>query len=65
MSTKKRSNGPDDETSITEITIQPDGRIYVFGTSRQVLEVLQVLNPGDARLGRLVAQVGIGRRVHN
>jgi hypothetical protein len=39
-----------DETTITEITIQPDGRIYVFGTSRQVLEVLENLRPDDLRL---------------
>ncbi len=25
----------DDETAISEITIRPDGRVYVFGMSRQ------------------------------
>ena len=39
-----------DETAITEITIQPDGRIYVFGASRQVLAVLKDLCPHDLRL---------------
>jgi hypothetical protein len=39
-----------DETTITEITIQPDGRIYVFGASRQVLAVLSDLCPGDQTL---------------
>ena len=47
----------DDETTITEITIEPDGRVYVFGTSRQVLDVLERLCPGDAQLGRLLGQV--------
>lgn len=47
----------EDETAITEITIQPDGRVYVFGTSRQVLEVLENLHPNDARLGLLLRHV--------
>jgi hypothetical protein len=41
-------NGPEilqEETTITEISIRPDGRIFVFGTSRQVLDVLERLNP--------------------
>ena len=46
-----------DETSITELTIAPDGRVFVFGTSRPVLEVLLALNPHDRRVGRLVEQV--------
>jgi hypothetical protein len=46
-----------DETTITEISIQPDGRLYVFGTSRRVLELLEGLRPNDARLGRLLRQV--------
>lgn len=37
----------DDETTITEITIAPDGRVYVFGTSNRVLEVLDELELGD------------------
>jgi hypothetical protein len=47
----------DDETDITEITIQPDGRVYVFGTSRGVLEVLEDLRPDDAKLRRLLGHV--------
>ena len=45
---------PDDETHVTEITIQPDGRVYVFGLSRPVLELLATLRPDDPRLtGRM------------
>jgi len=33
-----------DETLITELTIAPDGRIFVFGLSRQVLDLLKELN---------------------
>ena len=40
-------NGLDHETRISEITIMPNGQIYVFGMSRQVLELLDDLNFGD------------------
>jgi hypothetical protein len=40
----------DDETSITEISFLPDGRICVFGSSREVLEVLESLELGDPEL---------------
>ena len=53
----KRAQTLVDETSISEITIQPDGRVYVFGTSRQLLEVLEELCPDDLRLGRLLVRV--------
>jgi hypothetical protein len=32
-----------DESNVTDIELMPDGRIFVFGTSRQVLEVLSEL----------------------
>ena len=31
----------EDETAITEITIQPDGRIFVFGLSLEVARALE------------------------
>jgi hypothetical protein len=38
----------DDESNITDIDLLPDGRICVFGTSVEVLEVLEQLqNAGD------------------
>jgi hypothetical protein len=46
-----------DETTITEITIQPDGRVFIFGTSRQVLDILIELEPRSARLNRLLGHV--------
>ncbi|HET6247480.1 MAG TPA: hypothetical protein VFE47_07285 [Tepidisphaeraceae bacterium] len=46
-----------DETSITEITVQADGRVYVFGASRQVLEILEMLDPQSPRLGALLSRV--------
>lgn len=47
----------DEETLTTEITIGPDGRIFVFGTSRPLLEILARLQPQDAHLKLLLAQV--------
>ena len=32
-----------DDSDITEITIQPDGRLYAFGVSEKILEVLRLL----------------------
>jgi hypothetical protein len=46
-----------EETDVTEITIQPDGRLYVFGASRDVLEALDAINPRDARLRAVLAHV--------
>ncbi|HID75261.1 MAG TPA: hypothetical protein EYP56_04610 [Planctomycetaceae bacterium] len=35
------------ETAVTEITITPDGRVFLFGTSRQVIDVLSGLSFRD------------------
>jgi hypothetical protein len=48
----------EDETNITDIDLLPDGRICVFGTSIEVLEVLDQLQCGadstvSGRLGAL------------
>jgi hypothetical protein len=47
----------EDETALTEITILPDGRVYVFGMSQPVLEILGGLRPADPRLRRLLERV--------
>jgi hypothetical protein len=47
----------EDQTLMTELSILPDGRIFVFGASRGVLEVLQLLQPRDPELARRLAQV--------
>ena len=41
-----------DECAITEITIQPDGRIYVFGLSVEVADILEALCPAEHPLHR-------------
>lgn len=38
----------EDETALTELEIMPDGRIFVFGASGQILEILnQLQSPQD------------------
>ena len=46
-----------DETEITELTIGCDGRIYVFGLSQQILEVLKAIAPVDPTILRLAAHL--------
>ena len=36
----------DDETNVTDIELLPDGRIHVFGTSFEVLDVLDEMQGG-------------------
>ena len=45
---------PVDETNLTEITIQPDGRVYVFGASLPILQILQSLQPNDPRISAIL-----------
>jgi hypothetical protein len=40
----------EDDSSISEISILPDGRVCLFGASRQVLEVLDAIPLGDPAL---------------
>ena len=47
----------DNEKNITELTIAPDGRVFVFGTSRPILEVLEALQPRDQKLQCLLEHV--------
>ena len=41
---------PEDDSSISEINILPDGRVCLFGASRQVLEILDAIPLGDPAL---------------
>lgn len=47
----------DIEKSVTELTIAPDGRVFAFGTSRPILELLEALRPDDARVRALLQHV--------
>ncbi len=46
-----------EERAISEITLLPDGRIYVFGMSQQLLAVFQHLHLGSDTLKDRFAQV--------
>jgi hypothetical protein len=48
--------GDEDETALSEITILPDGRVYVFGMSRQILELLETLLADEPRVRALLEQ---------
>lgn len=45
----------EDESNVTDIELMPDGRIFVFGTSLQVLDVLNELQ--TARDGEISARL--------
>jgi hypothetical protein len=44
----------DDESSISEIDILPDGRLCLFGASQQILEVLEAIALGEPALERRI-----------
>lgn len=45
------------ESPWTEITIQPDGRVYIFGMSKSVLEVMCGLPTQEPTLSRLLEHI--------
>ena len=47
----------EDERDVTELSIAPDGRVFVHGTSRTILEVLEVLDPRDVRVKVMLEHV--------
>jgi hypothetical protein len=56
---KEKSVSLEDDSSVSEIDILPDGRVCLFGASREVLEILEAVSLGDpaltSRLDRLRA----------
>jgi hypothetical protein len=51
-----------DESDLSEITILPDGRVYAFGITRQVTELLHSLASRPAQPDRPPAADGVGVR---
>ncbi len=47
----------DEETAITEITFLPDGRLCLFGASREILELMGSLQLGDTSLDSRLASL--------
>lgn len=39
-----------DESTASEITILPDGRVYAFGITGQIMEILEALQSREAAL---------------
>jgi len=48
---------PEDETQLSEISILPDGRVCIFGASRQVIDAVAALNPSDPAIRRRVERL--------
>ena len=42
----------DEEVTLSEIHILPDGRVYLFGAGRELLDVVAVINERDELLQR-------------
>ncbi|NLF08438.1 MAG: hypothetical protein GX594_10725 [Pirellulaceae bacterium] len=53
----------ENDSSISEINILPDGRVCIFGASQQVLEALDAMQLGDPSLStRIDALRSVGER---
>jgi hypothetical protein len=44
------ADSTDEETALTEISFLPDGRICLFGASREIVNLLLEINLGDQSL---------------
>ncbi|MGO8751496.1 MAG: hypothetical protein ACLQNE_36590 [Thermoguttaceae bacterium] len=47
----------EDDSSISEINILPDGRLYLCGASQQILEMLDAIPLGDLALRSRIVQL--------
>ena len=54
-----RKNPPEsvDESTESEITIQPDGRIFAFGITKSLATVLRTIPMADNRMKRLLERI--------
>jgi hypothetical protein len=46
-----------DESAESEITIQPDGRIFAFGITKPLVAVLATIPTSDERTKRLLSRI--------
>jgi hypothetical protein len=55
----KRDRAPEaiDESTESEITIQPDGRVFAFGITRPLAAVLATIPTADDRTNRLLERI--------
>lgn len=47
-----------DESTESEITIQPDGRVFAFGITGPLAAVLATIPTGDDRMRNLLERIG-------
>jgi hypothetical protein len=47
-----------DESAESEITIQPDGRVFAFGITKPLAAVLATIPTSDDRMKNLLARIG-------
>jgi hypothetical protein len=53
-----------DESALSEITILPDGRVYAFGITQQVADLLRSLQSREDALRRQAAAAGLAVPQH-
>jgi hypothetical protein len=56
-STKTKRPAAVDESAESEITIQPDGRVFAFGITKSLATVLRTIPMADGRVKRLLEQI--------
>jgi hypothetical protein len=54
---QKRAPGAVDESAESEITIQPDGRVFGFGITRGLASVLASIPTADRRVSHRLRQI--------
>jgi hypothetical protein len=57
---KENGVSVEDDSSISEINILPDGRVCLFGVSQQVLEMLDSISLGDPALRNRIDSLRTG-----
>jgi hypothetical protein len=57
-STKTKRPAAVDESAESEITIQPDGRVFAFGITKSLATVLRTIPMADSRMKRLLERIG-------
>jgi hypothetical protein len=53
----KQAPGTVDESAESEITIQPDGRVFAFGITGPLAAVLATISTSDERMNRLLGRI--------
>jgi hypothetical protein len=57
-SPKTKSPATVDESAESEITIQPDGRVFAFGITKSLATLLRTIPMADNRMKRLLERIG-------